>query len=105
MKLSIASNYDPEIILRLAEYPLEEVYGKLPFDVVGGCRPRYMGCFCIAGFVPKEAGHNVLLSIHKGFRADELYRLLKGIENADVTIKKQTFSRLVAFIRFNGGSQ
>lgn len=105
MKLSIASNYNSEIILRLTEYPLEEVYSKLPFDVVGGGRPSDMSSFCIAGFVLKEARYNTRLSIHKGFRVGEPYRLLKSIENVNVTIKKQTFSRLVAFIRFNGGSQ
>jgi len=43
MKLSVAANYDSEIIPQLAEYPVEEVYGKFPFDAVGGGRPGYMG--------------------------------------------------------------
>ncbi len=43
MKLSVAANYDSEIIPQLAAYPVEEVYGKFPFDTVGGGRPGYMG--------------------------------------------------------------
>ena len=43
MKLSVAANYDSEIIPQLARYPVEEVYGKFPFDTVGGGRPGYMG--------------------------------------------------------------
>lgn len=43
MKLSVAANYDSEIIPQLAEYPVEEVYGKFHRDVVGGGRPGYMG--------------------------------------------------------------
>jgi len=43
MKLSIAANYDSEIIPQLAGYPVDEVYGKFPFDTVGGGRPGYMG--------------------------------------------------------------
>jgi len=43
MKLSVAANYDSEIISQLAEYPVEEVYGKFRFDCVGGGRPGYMG--------------------------------------------------------------
>jgi collagenase-like PrtC family protease len=42
MKLSVAANYDLELVPRLATYPVVEVYGKLPGDVVGGGRPSYM---------------------------------------------------------------
>lgn len=43
MKLSVAANYDSEIIPTLVEYPVEEVYGKFHRDIVGGGRPGYMG--------------------------------------------------------------
>jgi collagenase-like PrtC family protease len=43
MRLSVAANYDPEIIPQLAEYPVEEIYGRFPLDTVGGGRPAYMG--------------------------------------------------------------
>jgi collagenase-like PrtC family protease len=43
MRLSVAANYDPELVSTLAEYPVTEVYGKFPADVVGGGRPSYMG--------------------------------------------------------------
>jgi len=43
MKLSVAANYDSQIIPKLAGYPVEEVYGKFHRDAVGGGRPGYMG--------------------------------------------------------------
>jgi len=43
MKLSVAANYDLKLVPKLADYPVTEVYGKLPADVVGGGRPSYMG--------------------------------------------------------------
>jgi collagenase-like PrtC family protease len=43
MKLSLAANFDPELIPRLQHYPVEEVYGKFPTDCAGGGRPSYMG--------------------------------------------------------------
>lgn len=43
MKLSVAANYDPAIVPQLAEYPVDEVYGKLSNDGFGGGRPSYMG--------------------------------------------------------------
>lgn len=43
MRLSVAANYDSALVARLAEYPVEEVYGKLPADLVGGGRPSFMG--------------------------------------------------------------
>jgi collagenase-like PrtC family protease len=42
MKLSVAFNFDPALIPRLALYPdVTEVYGKLDRDIVGGGRSTY----------------------------------------------------------------
>lgn len=43
MKLSLAANYDNDLIPRLSAYGVEEVYGKFPADLAGGGRPSYMG--------------------------------------------------------------
>ncbi len=43
MKLSVAANYDLDLAVRLAEFPVVEVYGKFTADPVGGGRPSYMG--------------------------------------------------------------
>jgi collagenase-like PrtC family protease len=43
MKLSLAANYDLDLVPKLAPYPVCEVYGKFPVDGVGGGRPSYMG--------------------------------------------------------------
>ncbi len=43
MKLSVAANYDLDLVPRLAGFPVVEVYGKFPTDPVGGGRPSYMG--------------------------------------------------------------
>ncbi|MBU1109174.1 MAG: U32 family peptidase, partial [Candidatus Riflebacteria bacterium] len=41
MKLSVATNFDNAFIRGIARYPVEEVYGKLPKDIVGGGRASY----------------------------------------------------------------
>ncbi len=43
MELTVAANFDPEVVPEMARYPVREVYGKLPGDFVGGGRPSYMG--------------------------------------------------------------
>ncbi len=43
MRLTVPANYDPDVVPALARYPVEEVYGKFPVDIVGGGRPSYMG--------------------------------------------------------------
>lgn len=43
MKLSVAANYDLDLVATLAGFPVAEVYGKFPADLVGGGRPSYMG--------------------------------------------------------------
>jgi collagenase-like PrtC family protease len=43
MRLSLAANYDADLIPQLRGYQVTEVYGKMPSDFVGGGRPSYMG--------------------------------------------------------------
>lgn len=42
MRLSVATNFDDDLITELKAYPVAELYGKLPSDVVGGGRSSYM---------------------------------------------------------------
>lgn len=41
-RFSLAANYDPELIPKIAAYPVDEVYGKFPADGISGGRPRYL---------------------------------------------------------------
>ncbi len=43
IQFSVAANYDLDLVPELGKFPVHEVYGKLPHDVVGGGRPSYMG--------------------------------------------------------------
>lgn len=40
-RFSVACNFDPQLVDRLAEYPVYEVYGKLTTDPFGGGRPSF----------------------------------------------------------------
>jgi collagenase-like PrtC family protease len=42
MKIMLPANYDVDLLPRLKEHGVYEIYGKLPYDVVGGGRPTYM---------------------------------------------------------------
>ena len=42
MKLRVSTNWDDSLLDGLAETCTEEVYGKLPFDVIGGVRPAFL---------------------------------------------------------------
>ncbi len=39
MKISLATNYEDDLIERIKEYPIYEIYGKLKNDIIGGGRP------------------------------------------------------------------
>ncbi len=41
MRLSIATNFDPQLIEAVRDYPVVELFGKLQTDVVGGGRAPY----------------------------------------------------------------
>lgn len=38
MRLSVATNFDDQLIDQIKKYPIYEVYGKLPEDIIGGGR-------------------------------------------------------------------
>jgi SAM-dependent methyltransferase len=61
----------------------------------------YACCRILAFSFSKGLKHDVLLSIRKGFKSEELFRLLGGVENAQVEVKTHGLSRLAAVIRFN----
>ena len=42
MRLALPANYDLDLLSQVRQYDVFEVYGKLPYDVVGGGRPSYM---------------------------------------------------------------
>jgi collagenase-like PrtC family protease len=42
MRLSVATNFEEDLISALKEYPVVELYGKLASDIVGGGRSSYM---------------------------------------------------------------
>ena len=41
MKLSVACNFDDELLEGLGPYPVYEIYGKLTSDYFGGGRPSF----------------------------------------------------------------
>lgn len=63
MELSVAANYDLDLVVRLAEFPVVEVYGKFASDAVGGGRPSYMGTPLtkrdLAGYVAELGRHGI----------------------------------------------
>ena len=63
MRLSVAANYDPGIAGELAESSVEEVFGKLASDFVGGGRPSYIctpvGKVSLAEYVRELAAHKI----------------------------------------------
>ncbi len=42
MRLSVATNFEPDLVDALAGYPVYDLFGKLPADALGGGRASYM---------------------------------------------------------------
>ena len=42
MQLTVATNWDPELIEKIANYPIRDIYGCTPKTPVGGGRPYYI---------------------------------------------------------------
>lgn len=41
MRMSVATNFDDSLLDRIAQYPVEDIYGKLSHDAVGGGRATF----------------------------------------------------------------
>ena len=39
MKISLATNYEDDLVEKVKDYPIYEIYGKLKNDIIGGGRP------------------------------------------------------------------
>lgn len=62
MKLSIATNFDNELIEQIKNYPVEELYGKLSKDFIGGGRSSYM----LAPIEKRQLTEHVMLARKNG---------------------------------------
>ena len=61
----------------------------------------FAGCSVLVCLLSKGLKHDALLSIRKGFKSDELARLLSNVEGAYVDVKNYSVSRLAAVVRLN----
>jgi len=68
MKLRVSTNWDDSLLDGLAETCTEEVYGKLPFDVIGGVRPAFL----LPQVSRKEVEAHVRYARQKGIRVNYL---------------------------------
>jgi collagenase-like PrtC family protease len=68
MKLSVATNFDDELIKRIKDYPVFEVYGKLPSDLIGGGRASLM----LGPLSARQLRHHIETVHHAGLQFNYL---------------------------------
>ena len=64
MRLSVATNFDDQLLDQLQGFPVVEVFGKLPRDYVGGGRASYM----LAPLSRRRLAHHVAEARKRGIR-------------------------------------
>ncbi|MBI2932405.1 MAG: U32 family peptidase [Planctomycetes bacterium] len=68
MKISLATNFDPELIRRVQDSPVDELFGKLSSDVAGGGRASYQ----IEGITRRRVADHVRAARAAGIRFNYL---------------------------------
>ncbi len=68
MNLRVSTNWDNTLLDGLAKTSTEEVYGKLPSDVIGGVRPAFL----LPQINRNEAQDHVRYAHEKGIRVNYL---------------------------------
>ena len=100
MELSVAANYDCSLVPILAQYPVTDVYGKLPHDPVGGGRASFSAAPLTFGQLAEYAAelkrhgigftylfNSACLGNREWDRRwqKRLFRLLDKLRDADIT--------------------
>ncbi len=68
MNLRVSTNWDNSLLDGLGETSTEEIYGKLPADVIGGVRPAFL----LPQITREEAQDHIRLAHQKGIRVNYL---------------------------------
>jgi len=68
MKLRVSTNWDNALLEELKDTCVEEIYGKLPSDVIGGVRPAFL----LPQINREEAAEHVKTAQEKGIRFNYL---------------------------------
>lgn len=68
MNLRVSTNWDNSLLDGLGETSTEEIYGKLPADVIGGVRPAFL----LPQITRGEAQDHIRLAHQKGIRVNYL---------------------------------
>ena len=84
MKLSVATNFEPELVEELRPFPVTELYGKLRQDVAGGGRASYQ----LAGLSRTRFAEHVRHARSVGFGFNYLLNAA-CLGNRDITRKGQ----------------
>ncbi|MEK7485680.1 MAG: U32 family peptidase [Planctomycetota bacterium] len=58
MLFSVATNFEEDLVSKIKEYPVDELYGKLSSDIVGGGRSSYM----LAPLSKKKLIHHIAVA-------------------------------------------
>ena len=94
MKFSVATNFKPDLVEALAEYPVTELFGKLPSDTVGGGRASFM----LANLSHREFREHVQQAARKGIGFNYLLNPA-CMDNREYTAQGQVeLERLLAYI-------
>jgi len=84
MKLSLATNFDNELIEKIKEFPVDEIYGKLSKDFVGGGRSSYM----LSPITKKRLANHVALAKKNNIGFNYLLNAA-CMDNLEITRKGQ----------------
>ncbi len=80
MKLSVACNFDPQLIDTVKEFPVYELYGKMTSDIVGGGRASFM-----LPFVGRKKLANYVKKVHDAGLEFNYLMNASCFENMEVT--------------------
>jgi collagenase-like PrtC family protease len=95
MRLSVATNFDDRLIELIRGYPVFEVYGKLPSDLIGGGRASLM----LGPLSAKQLRRHIEIAHRRGIQFNYLLNA-SCLDNIELTRKgRQRIYRMLQWLR------
>jgi len=93
IQLTVATNWDLELIEKLSKYPVRDLYGSAPHTIVGGGRPQYI--------IPEVSNEEIAEFISKVHQYKmEFSYLLNAPCMSNLEYKSEYYRKLVEYIQW-----
>ena len=93
-------HFKADEIVRIGEIVREAGCRSMLINDLSRSWLNYYACVAISFVLSKAVRHDALMSIRRGFRAEDLYEILGRLGNAQIEVRRRWFCRVAGIVRW-----